>query len=359
MKAVSSNRKAGRRVSLASFAGFVGKAPVCFGLALSLLVCGQIGANAQSWGQYKQLATEASSRNNTEDSVLMWSKAMELSRADNPRGVRHVQSVVGLAQAYCREGKFEQAEPLFKELVELKEAGESGDDLDAGLRDYADKLQNSNRKSEAEELRKKFSLSAAQQEKPLVVAEPNISERWKLLIDKGDREAMSRHVDNAGQYWRQALLLARKQDDHNDMVAESLNRLIRYYYTIRRYDLAEPCYRASLAIVVRQKGTHSLEYLDAVMGHAQLLRKLNRKHEAIIEESKAERTAEMAGLIQPTSGAGGGGGGSYTGGGGGSNEFAFFGGGSSGGSGGHGTPDSYSKGREYGVLMKQMSNFNF
>lgn len=314
-------------------------------------------AGAQSWGQYKQLACEAAKENHQMEAQEMWQKALAVARNDAPGSSRYVQSVIGLAQAYCDDNKFEQAEPLFKELVEMKERGISAEGLDSGLSVYADKLQSLGRAEEAARLREK--LTGELREKPVFAADPSAGIR--LLIRQGDQEFAANHIAKAEQCWQQALSRAREQDSDGEPVAECLNKLIKLYYSRHRYDLAEPYYRASLDIIARKKGKQSLPYLDSVMGHAQLLRILNRKSEAMTEEAKAERTADLAGYIEPTCGSGSGGGsaGASTGSGGGG-FFSY-------------TPPpaittprsssgagySYNKGREFGALMKQMGRLEW
>lgn len=322
----------------------------------------QLPALAQSWGQYKQLAIDATAQKHDAEAEAMWTQALQLSRADASPGVRYIQSQAGYAAACARQGKTEQAETAYKELLSMRDSGYSGDDLNQALTDYANWLESLKRVDEAAAVRKKLTPT------PQVVAHPkedqehNIVAKFKALINEGDNELAAHHPAKAETIFKQALTTARAQSEKNEMVAEALDRLIRLYYSTRQYDRAEPYYKASVAIVAAEKGRESLEYFEALMGHAKLLRMLNRKSEAIAEEGLAERQADAAGLIASDSGAGGGGGEASSSG---NHSAGFDGSGftfmpsSPGRSNYSGKGYAFNKGKEVGLLMKQFKNLEW
>lgn len=341
------------------FTGTVATALVFAG-SLSVLPCSP--ALAQSWGQFKQLGAEALDKQNGPEAARYWGRAYELVEGESPKGSRYYQSIVGLARSLTLEGKKSEAEPLFKQVLAAREAGDTSEEIDAGLREYESFLRADNRCETADAVASKISSTFA----PAVAgqAQPvDVYSEWRQLIQSGQREFVAKNFSKAEADWTHALRLAKQKSGTNEMVFESLNSLTRLYLSCRRYADAELCLKRSVDIIGKTRGHASIEYLDGLMSHAQVLRRLNRKKEAMAQESRAEEVASSLGYITTASASGTGSGGGTARGGfyNSASESFGFGGISSGGGGrGRGVySEGYSQGRDFGALMNQFRNMDF
>ena len=104
--------------------------------------------------------------------------------------------------------------------------------------------------------------------------------------------------------FKDALEACEKQGALNKFRIESLDKLINLYSIQNKYVLAEPYFKQSLVLISKSRGSGSKEYAHALMRHGQLLRKLNRKDEAMDEEEKAENILAKF-ISSPDSGSGG------------------------------------------------------
>jgi len=235
-------------------------------LALFLL---QTAAGAQSWGQLKSLASEAEAAKKYTEAADYWQKA--LASCESAGGPRYIQSAAGLAHTYVEQDKQAEAEELYKKILAVLKPDSASDEGKDALRDYAALMKKLNRPGEASELETKFALLAPKVEPP-----PS----------------------------------AEKQGQNYKLLGDTLNKLIQLYFAQDKFALAEPFYQRSVTVTRLGSGANSKEYALALTGHGQVLRKLNRRAEAIAEEGKADRI--MASLSTPGGSTGGTASGAYS-----------------------------------------------
>ena len=255
-------------------------------------------ALAQSWGQFKSAAQQAESEKKFDEALGYWQKAMDLCPEKN--GPRYKQSLS--AYAYCLEqaGKTSEAESCYKNFSELCQAASLDDDARIALSRYAEFLRRNAKEGEAKELEKRFDLlKQSSRVKPEAEAEKTDTasasgktgdlKAWQALINEGASEAARKHYEVAETKFRAALDLAEKLENNRRAISESLSKLITLYYAQNNFAKAEPYYAKSLNLCRSSSGAESKDYAESLRGHAAILRKLNRKQEAMAEEGQADR----------------------------------------------------------------------
>jgi tetratricopeptide (TPR) repeat protein len=251
-------------------------------------------AHAQSWGQLKSAACEAEAANKLDDAVSYWNKALEACSPDIP--ARYVQSLAGLAQCYVRQNKNAEAEELYKKILSMSKEGALTDEHKAALTQYTDFLKKQNKESEAASLEKKFALTQDSANKentkasiPAASANTNDDlKQWQSLVNSASKEASLKHYVQAEKLYQDALALSEKMPGAVKQHSETLSRLISLYYAQEKFAEAEPHYIKSMGLTKRSSGAESAEYANALRNHGALLRRLNRKNEAMAEEAKAD-----------------------------------------------------------------------
>jgi tetratricopeptide (TPR) repeat protein len=254
---------------------------------------------AQSWGQLKSQALEAQQAKKYPEAVEGWNKA--LSACENKTGPRYVQSLAGLAQTYADQEKYSDADECYKKIIEIANAGSPSDECKAALLDYTAMLRKQKKDGEAQELETKYALQAKQPEpeKPKYVdtkAELKAQREkelkaWQELMASAEKEQAQKHYPQTEQMLKQAIAAAGKQDR---LCQDSVTKLIDVYSAQNKLNLAEPLYAQLLGHMARTSGGGSKDYAHVLMAHGLLLRKMNRKPEAIAEEGKAERILAQA-----------------------------------------------------------------
>jgi tetratricopeptide (TPR) repeat protein len=268
-------------------------------LLLAALFLAALPVSAQSWGQLKSQAQEAQAAGSYGEAVQFWLQAV--SACDNTTGPRYIQSMSGLAGAYAGNQQYADAEACYKKIVELAASGNLSDECKSALADYVSVLHKEKKETEAAELEAKYSL----QTKPLGQAEEaaaaktaradqtaertNVLNNWQTLVDSGAKGLAEKHYSVAEQHFKQALAAAETAGGNSKLKSVSLGRLINLYLAQGKYAQAEPYYRASLELTGKSSGMGSKDYAHALMNYGQLLRKLDRKQEAMVLEAKAER----------------------------------------------------------------------
>lgn len=251
---------------------------------------------AQGWGQLKSAANEAQAAMKFDEANDYWNKALNL--CEDKTGPRYIQSLAGLAACQAEQGKLSEAEGNYKKIAELAKNDHFPEDGKAALEEYACFLRKQKREGEASDLESKYSLLAkdnTNSSKPNSNSSVDVkSERelelknWQSLITQADKEMGLKHYAQSEQLCKQALAIAEKLGDNTRVMSETLSKLILLCYSQNNFAAADPYYLRSMDLTRKTSGSGSKNYANALNGHGQLLRKLNRKTEAMSEEAKAD-----------------------------------------------------------------------
>jgi tetratricopeptide (TPR) repeat protein len=252
-------------------------------------------AVAQSWGQLKSQAGEARAAKNFSEAVNFWKQA--LSACENTGGPRYIQSMSGLAGTYADQEKYVDADACYQKIVELSGSAEVSEDMKAALLDYAAVLRKQKKDSQAADLEKKFALKApvpaatpaSEPVKKTAVADPgNEMAKMQALLTSGTKEAALKHYAPAEQFFKQALAASESHAEAGMIKSESLSRLISLFQEQNKWAAVEPVYRQLLSLK-RASESQSKDYAHLLMDYGRVLRKLDRKPEAMAQEAIAER----------------------------------------------------------------------
>ena len=85
------------------------------------------------WEQYKQLGSQASQAGNYLEARALWLGALDEAkefRFDDPR---LCETLENLAEVYWRQGKYEKAEPLVKQILQIYQSVLGPDHEDSGI----------------------------------------------------------------------------------------------------------------------------------------------------------------------------------------------------------------------------------
>lgn len=273
-------------------------------------------AFAQSWGQLKDAAVDASAKKDFAGAEQNWKKSLEVSGASGPR---YVQSLSGLAKLYVESEKGEQALELYKKIESAANASSLSDDERAALSDYAQLLKQKGSAEQASELEKRFSLQA-KVSSPAAATSPAASstisavaadqkanvdkdqESWTNLYKSAADAATQKNYGQAEKQLKEALAIADKYGDSSPMTSSTLAKLEDICAAQGKNAEGESYSMRKLAAVRTRKGPMTKEFAQALMAHAGWLRKLNRKAEAISEEGKAESILAHISPKQTTAG---------------------------------------------------------
>lgn len=255
---------------------------------------------AQSWGQLKEAAVDASSKKDFAGAEQYWKKSLEVSGGSGPR---YVQSVAGLAKLYAESNKPEQAHELYKKIESVASASNLSDDERSALTDYAQFLKQKGSADQSAELEKKFSLAELKKDEssssplPAAVSSPSgadpkaaaqkDSSTWSAGFKSASEAFSQKNYAQAEKLLKEILPLAEKYSS-STMAVSTLSLLEDISSAQGKTADGESYAMRKVAAVRAAKGPMTKEFAQALMAHAGWLRKLNRKSEAIAEEGKAE-----------------------------------------------------------------------
>jgi len=269
-------------------------------LTCSSVLLLQAHAIAQSFGQLKSAAIEAQSAKRYEEADNFWRKAME--SCQDKSGPRYIQSLGGLAKSLTEQGKTAEAESLYKIVLENSKPESSTEDLRLVLKDYASLLRLAKRTEDANKLEKDYSLANDESNK---IKEPSQEElaanakkeaqekRIKLLqeaqqaLADGNRGLNGKQLTLAEQSGQKALKLAEEAGEASYTIP-ALKLLTLVYDAQNKTAQAEAMAKRCAEMNKTKYGTVSRQYADALNSHAEILRKLNRRTEAIAEEGRVD-----------------------------------------------------------------------
>ncbi|HJU15371.1 MAG TPA: CHAT domain-containing tetratricopeptide repeat protein [Stellaceae bacterium] len=149
------------------------------------------------------------------------------------------------AVALYREGRYAEAEPLYKRSLAMREKalGPEHPDVAASLNNLAELYEAEGRYTEAEPL---FRRSLAILEKALGPEHPNVATSLNNLA--GLYWAQGRYSEAEPLFRRSVAIRERAPGPEHPRLASSLNNLAELYKAEGRYAEAEPLYKRSLAI---------------------------------------------------------------------------------------------------------------
>ena len=270
------------------------KRPYLALLVSSLLLVQSQSVQAQSFGQLKNAAIEAQTAKKYAEAQEFWIKALD--SCTDKSGPRYMQSLSGLASCYAEQEKYAEADEWYKKFLELCKTESLSEESKTALLAYAKVLRKQNRESDAAALETKYTLNAAPVAAAPVAtvpAKPKENEgeadikQAQTLLGKANSELGARQYKQAEQSFKQALQLAEKRSDKR-MISQILGGLAQVYLAQNNLAGAEPVLRKYVELARQISGDLSREHARALDTHADLLRKINRKPEAMAAEAKAE-----------------------------------------------------------------------
>lgn len=269
---------------------------------------------AQSWGQLKEAAVDASSKKDFAAAEQFWKKSLEVSGGSGPR---YVQSIAGLAKLYVDSNKSDEAQELYKKIESGASASSLNDDERSALTDYAQLLKQKGSADQAAELEKKFSLTAVKKDEsaasvasasatssagaePKSVAQKD-SATWSAGFKSASEAFAQKNYAQAEKLLKEILPIAEKPGA-SSMAISTLSMLEDISRAQGKTADGESYSIRKVAAVRMAKGPMTKDFAQALMSHATWLRKLNRKPEAIAEEGKAEAILSRITPIQNAAG---------------------------------------------------------
>ncbi len=160
-------------------------------------------------------------------------------------------SLNNLAALYKNQGRYAEAEPLYKRALAIyeKKLGPDHPDTGISLNNLAGLYKNQGRYAEAEPLYKR---ALAIDEKKLGPDHPDTATSLNNLA--GLYDGQGRYAEAEPLYKRALAIKEKKLGPEHPSTATSLNNLANLYYSQSRYAEAEPLYKRALAIDEKKLG---------------------------------------------------------------------------------------------------------
>lgn len=257
-------------------------------------------ATAQSFGQLKSAAIEAQAAKRYSEADSFWQKAID--SCQDKSGPRYLQGLGGLAKSLSEQGKFAEAEVLYKKILELTKAETTSNETKLLLKDYATMLRSNNRAEEADKLEKDYSLASldtpavktTSTEDMLAAAKKEAQEKKAKIVQdlqsalsQAQKEANNKQFTLAEASGQRALKFAEDSAEPSYAIP-ALKILAHIYDAQNKLTQAESMARRCADLSKTKYGTVSKAYADTLNFHAELLRKMNRRSEAIAEEGRVD-----------------------------------------------------------------------
>ncbi|WP_287699514.1 CHAT domain-containing protein, partial [Microcystis sp. M165S2] len=186
-------------------------------------------------------------------------------------------SLNNLAELYRSQGRYSEAEPLYKQALAIikQQLGDNHPDTAASLNNLAELYRVQGRYSEAEPLYKQALAIIKQQ---LGDNHPNTAASLNNLAELYRSQG---RYSEAEPLYKQALAIIKQQlGDNHPLTAQSLNNLAGLYQSQGRYSEAEPLYKQALAIRKQQLGDNHPDTASSLNNLAELYRVQGRYSEA-------------------------------------------------------------------------------
>ncbi len=141
------------------------KSKVLHGVLLMGLFFGLFGCGVSSWEKLDAAGTAAYEQGRYAEAEKSWSAALQKAEKFGPQDTRLAQSLNDLAVLYRNQGKYGEAEPLYKRALAIREKslGPDHPDVARNLENYAELLLKTNRKTEAARLEARAKAIRAKQ----------------------------------------------------------------------------------------------------------------------------------------------------------------------------------------------------
>ncbi|WP_423202526.1 CHAT domain-containing tetratricopeptide repeat protein [Microcystis flos-aquae] len=182
-------------------------------------------------------------------SSFLWSSLRKQQLGDNHPDT--ATSLNNLAALYRVQGRYSEAEPLYKQALAIwkQQLGDNHPDTAISLNNLALLYKSQGRYSEAEPLLKQALAIRKQQ------LGDNHPDTAQSLNNLAELYRVQGRYSEAEPLYKQALAIRKQQlGDNHPLTAQSLNNLAALYQSQGRYSEAEPLYKQALAIWKQQLG---------------------------------------------------------------------------------------------------------
>ncbi len=211
--------------------------------------------------------------------------ALKEAEGLGPQDPRLATTLNYLALVYDAQGKYADAEPLYKRSLAILEnaLGPEHPDVAKSLNNLALLYHHQGKYAKAEPL---YMRSLAISEKALGPEHPQVATGLNNLAEI--YRAEGRYADAEPLYKRSLAIDEKALGSDHPGVATDLNNLALLYYAQGRYADAEPLYQRSLAIREKALGPEHPDLATSLENYAALLRKTGRGDEAAKLEARAK-----------------------------------------------------------------------
>ncbi len=260
-----------------------------FTLTLSICAAAVCFAEDSSWSDFNQAGRVAFERGQYAEAEKNFAQALQQADKFSQSDRRLAETLNNLALTYFQEGKFIDAEPLFKRSLDcyekyglLKGSGYAKTLSNLGMVYY--KLRND---QEAERV---YKLSMNISEKSSGPVNPGLA---LTLNNLGSLYYRQKKYDQAASYYEKSMDMQEKTvGPDSPAFAQTLHNLAGFYCTQQKFAQAEALYKRSLAIREKALPPNHPAIVESLKGYAHLLRKLDRDEEALALEVRAKAITE-------------------------------------------------------------------
>jgi len=218
------------------------------GILCLVLVLIQARTQEIQWRKHLAAGAKAHQEGRYSDAVNSFQVAAKDAEAFGPQDPRLAISLNNLAELYRLQGKYAEAEPLYKRSLAIREKA-----LGPAHPDVANSLN-------------------------------NLALLYRLRGMYAEAEPLSK---------RSLAIYEKALGPEHPHVAISLNNLAGLYHQQGKYNEAEPVYKRLLAIVEKALGPEHPNVIMSLDNYAMVLRKTNREVEAARMEAHAETIRAM------------------------------------------------------------------
>jgi tetratricopeptide (TPR) repeat protein len=221
----------------------------------------------------------------------------------------YVSTALWLARFYVEHGRYGDAEPLFRRLVEIREADRPSDaSLPHYLQELAKICEAQEKYAAAEELyRRALKIAEAQDEPKDFVIVRALDELAQFFHARGryaeaedlSRRSLASVEEKIRLHTAEATKARRRRSNAKDLdakikrarvpISEALDRLANIYESQDKYAESEPLRQRSLEIKQQAWGEwNAWIWVDSLAAHANALHKLGREDEAAKLDARVE-----------------------------------------------------------------------
>jgi len=250
-------------------------------IVLTGLLClrsGDGAAGEAAWERYNQAGTSAYQRGDYAEATRQWEAALKEAQGFGAQDPRFAISLNNRAELYRAQGRYGEAEPLFKRSLAIyeKALGPEHPEVATSLNNRAELYRAQGRYGEAEPLYKR---SIAIREKALGPEHPDVALSLNNLAALYGAQG---HYREAEPLYKRSLAIYEKAlGPEHPNVARSLNNLAALYGAQGRHGETEPLYKRSLAIWEKALGPEHPEVALSLNNLAGLYQDQGRYGEAL------------------------------------------------------------------------------